>query len=129
MQTKGEPDIQKYTGSDFTCVTFYPDLKRFNMDYLDEDIVSLLSKRVHDIAGTNTSSGRTLKVLLNNTRIECRNFEEYIGMYQGIEAPVAFERIGDRWEIGVGVSDGSFQQVLPPYTPLYLLYPCNPYNP
>jgi DNA topoisomerase-2 len=111
MQDKTQPAVTKFSGTDYTCVTFYPDLKRFKMDCLDEDIVALLSKRVHDVAGTNTASGAKLNVYLNGARIEAKNFEQYISMYQGIEAPVAFERFGDRWEIGVGVSDGTFQQV------------------
>ena len=31
--------------------------------------------------------------------------------FKGLEAPCVFERINDRWEVGVGISDGSFQQV------------------
>ena len=111
MTSRKDPVIGKHSGSDFTCVTFYPDLKRFKMEELDEDIVSLLSKRVYDIAGTNTASGAKLNVYLNGDRIEVRKFEDYLGMYEGIESPIAFERINERWEVGVGVSDGSFQQV------------------
>lgn len=111
MTKRNEPVIQKGSGTDFTCITFYPDLKRFKMDCLDEDIVSLLSKRVYDIAGTNTAAGAKLTVLLNGARLDTKNFESYMGMYQGIEPPIAFERLNERWEIGVGVSDGSFQQV------------------
>ncbi len=106
------PTITKSAGgSDFTCITFYPDLPRFKMDCLDEDIVSLLSKRVYDIAGTNTSTGSKLTVVLNGSKIDHKTFESYMSIYQGLETPIAFERINDRWEIGVGVSDGSFQQV------------------
>lgn len=37
------PTITKSAGgSDFTCITFYPDLSRFIMDCLGEDIVPLL---------------------------------------------------------------------------------------
>jgi DNA topoisomerase-2 len=54
MTERRQPVVKESTGSDFTCVTFFPDLRRFNMDCLDEDIVSLFSKRVYDIAGANT---------------------------------------------------------------------------
>jgi DNA topoisomerase-2 len=47
---------------DYTCITFYPDLQKFKMDFLDEDIVSLLIKRAYDIAGVTSSK---VKVLLN----------------------------------------------------------------
>lgn len=36
---------------DFTKITFQPDLARFGMEQLDEDIVALLTRRVYDIAG------------------------------------------------------------------------------
>lgn len=32
MTQKEEPTIVPYSGSDFTCVTFKPELKRFGMD-------------------------------------------------------------------------------------------------
>jgi DNA topoisomerase-2 len=111
MGTRSEPEVTKYSGTDYTCITFKPDLARFKMDCLDEDIVALLSKRVYDIAATNTASGAKLNVALNGAKIDIRNFEQYIQTHRGLEPPVAFERVNDRWEVGVGISDGSFQQV------------------
>jgi len=35
-QEKGKAKITKYSGKDFTKVTFYPDLKRFGMAKLDK---------------------------------------------------------------------------------------------
>ena len=64
-----------------------------------------------DVSGTNTAKGPKLNVFLNGTKIDARSFETYIGLYDGLETPNAFEKISDRWEIGVGVSDGTFQQV------------------
>lgn len=76
MSQRSEPEIKKYTGTDFTCVTFKPDLFRFKMDFLDDDIVALLSKRVFDIAGTNTSSGAKLNLFLNGSKITISSFEQ-----------------------------------------------------
>lgn len=76
MTERSEPEIKKYTGSDFTSVTFKPDLERFKMDFLDDDIVSLLSKRVFDIAGTNLSTGVKLNIFLNNTKININSFQQ-----------------------------------------------------
>lgn len=111
MGSRTTPTIEKFSGTDFTSITFYPDLKRFKMEYMDEDIVSLLSKRVYDIAATNSAAGGKLNVFLNGVRVETRSFEQYISNCAGLEAPCAFERINDRWEVGVSVSDGTFQQV------------------
>ena len=114
MKDKEEPVVSKApTGkSDFTCVTFKPDLKRFKMSHLDDDIVALMSKRVYDMAGV---SPRDLKVYLNKSRLPVRCFEEYVGLYKttkaGEEAPFLFERVNDRWEVCVSLSEGQFTQV------------------
>ena len=111
MSVRKEPIIKKSTGSDFTSITFRPDLKRFKMNHLDDDIVALLSKRVHDIAGTNANGASKIAVYLNGNRVEVKSFESYIENFVGLESPCAFQRVNERWEIGIGPSEGSFQQV------------------
>jgi DNA topoisomerase-2 len=111
MGNKTDPEVVKFNGEDFTSITFFPDLQRFKMSCLDDDIVALLSKRVYDIACTTTAAGPKLTVYLNGSRVEVRNFEQYVGIHRGLEPLIAMERVNERWEIGVGVSDGSFQQV------------------
>lgn len=81
MSQRSDPEIKKFSGSDFTCVTFKPDLARFKMEFLDDDIVALLSKRVFDIAGTNTSSGAKLNLFLNGTKISIASFEKVFCQY------------------------------------------------
>jgi DNA topoisomerase-2 len=52
MSCHTEPEIDNYSGKDFVKVTFYPCFEKFNMDSgLDDEIVSLLTKRVYDMAG------------------------------------------------------------------------------
>lgn len=63
---------------DYTCIAFYPDLSKFKMEYLDEDIVSLLTKRAYDIAGVTASK---VKVYLNGTLIQVSDFESYCDLY------------------------------------------------
>ena len=51
MSKKKGPIIKKnYAGKDFTCVTFFPDLKRFKLKNLTKDFISLLHKRVSPIS-------------------------------------------------------------------------------
>jgi DNA topoisomerase-2 len=52
MSSQSAPEITKHTGASYTCITFEPDLKRFGMQRLDNDIVQLMKKRVYDLAGT-----------------------------------------------------------------------------
>lgn len=39
---------------DWTRVTFKPDLEKFEIEQLDEDILSLMKRRVYDVAACNT---------------------------------------------------------------------------
>ena len=52
MSKMHEPKIDKFAGDDYTEVVFYPDMSKFGMSGLDSDIVSLMMKRVYDIAGS-----------------------------------------------------------------------------
>jgi DNA topoisomerase-2 len=117
MKSSDEPIIKDLSASeqkkgDFVKITFSPDLEKFKMTSLDEDIVSLFSKRAYDIAGSMARcEGKTLSVILNGNKVPVKKFADYLKMYDGLEPPIAFEDDGKRWEIGVGVSDGSFKQV------------------
>lgn len=108
MGTKGTPKISSYSNSDYTCITFKPDLKRFNMTSLDNDIVSLFMKRVYDIAGVTTGK---LQVVLNGNKLKISKFNHYIDMYSNGSDNIIMEKPDDRWQIGIGSSDDGFQQV------------------
>lgn len=52
MSKKSEPQITSNTRKEeFTRITFKPDLEKFGMAAIDDDIESLLKKRVYDLAG------------------------------------------------------------------------------
>merc|ERR1719188_1721648 len=78
MGQKEKPKIVEYTGSDYTRVTFWPDLKRFGMKQLDKDIVGLMMKRVYDIAG---ATNRRCKVVLNGKPLPFAGFHDYVQLY------------------------------------------------
>nr|CCA21933.1 predicted protein putative [Albugo laibachii Nc14]CCA24783.1 topoisomerase putative [Albugo laibachii Nc14] len=110
MSQKESPAITSWNKQDFTCITFRPDLKRFKMDRLDDDIVSLFKKRVFDIAGVTDKS---LQVYLNEEKITCKSFPDYISLYTGESAKedVIFDKPTERWQVGFGPSDDGFQQI------------------
>lgn len=110
MSTHNDPKVTPLTKKeDYTSVTFYPDLVRFGMDKLDKDIVDLLTKRVHDLAGI---TDRRVKVYLNGSEIKLKTFEDYVNLYlSNTSLPKIYEVVSDRWEVGVSISDGVFQQV------------------
>ncbi|GAA6023335.1 hypothetical protein JCM10207_005750, partial [Rhodosporidiobolus poonsookiae] len=141
MSKKGKPkitDLKK--DEDWTQITFTPDLARFNMTELDKDTLSLLYKRVWDMAGIT----KKVKVYLNGKLLRCKDFKTYVEKYisgvnevagagakkkkkdgalddddlvgapeagEGAKPTIVYETIGDRWEVAFAVSDGQFQQV------------------
>jgi DNA topoisomerase-2 len=117
MGTAEEPSVKKCTAAekkrgDYTMITFSPDLARFNMTSLDKDTVGLLSKRAYDIAGSMANrAGKKLAVTLNGTKLAVKSFQDYLKLFDGINPPVAYEKFGERWEVGVSSTDGSPQQI------------------
>lgn len=110
MSVIGKPSVTNGSKKDsWTKITFYPDLAKFGMTYLNDDITAVMKKRVYDIAGTNPS----LKVFVNGERIPVKSFKDYISLYtdQNIEIPFMHDRSGDRWEVAVGASQGQLEQV------------------
>ena len=53
MSNKTEPVIKDCgkQESDFTKITFIPDLEKFGMETIDDDFIALIQKRVYDMAG------------------------------------------------------------------------------
>lgn len=102
-------------GDDYTKITFYPDLTKFKMDKLDKDFIDLISRRAFDLAG---STGGGVKVYLNGQRVQVKNFKDYIDLYNkeredenGQAVKCVYEKVNDRWEIGITLSEKGFQQV------------------
>lgn len=110
MQVKGKPEIVPSKEKSFTCITFKPDLAKFGMTKLDDDIVSLLSKRVYDVAGSTLEK---CGVHLNGEKLDIKNFRDYCDLYlltrQGV--PQIYEKCSDRWEICVSLTESGFNQV------------------
>ena len=103
------PEVTEYSRDmlDYTSVSFVPDLKRFGMKTLSDDIVALFSKRVLDIAGTTAPS---VRVFLNGKRLDsAKNFKQLAEQYLGPELTerCVHERVNDRWEVVVAPSPDS----------------------
>lgn len=123
MQKMGKAKITSSKSADFTRVTFKPDFKRFGMpDGIDDDLESLLYRRVYDMVGTV----RGIKVYLNGQQIKIKDFKAYCDLYAKSIAKERSDEEGGapsctvemdkdkghpRWEVGFAVSDGTFQQV------------------
>jgi len=123
MSKVGKAKITKTTGNtEFTRITFRPDLERFGMDKIDDDTVALLKKRVYDMAGTV----KDIKVFLNDERLKVKGFKQYVELYLNsvaaeaaenaggaaqVKPVIIYDQINPRWEVAFAVSDGTPQQV------------------
>ncbi|XP_026579602.1 DNA topoisomerase 2-alpha-like [Pseudonaja textilis] len=114
MTKAGETKLKHFVGEDFTCVTFQPDLSKFKMTVLDKDTVALMSRRAYDIAGTATN----IRVFLNGKKLPVNGFRSYVDMYikdkvddTGNALKVIHEKVNDRWEVCLTMSERGFQQV------------------
>jgi len=111
----------------YTKITFQPDLSKFKLTHLTDDIVSLMSKRVIDMAGISNK----VKIYLNDKKIEVNNFKKYINLYElstdrtksetnsdsnldsELESKevVLYEEV-ERWKLGIMyIPDGNFEQI------------------
>jgi DNA topoisomerase-2 len=103
------------SSSDFTKVTFKPDLAKFKMTHLDSDSVALMTRRAYDLAGCI----KGVAVHLNGTRLPVKSFKDYVELYvkgdqsqteEEIPRKVVYEAVNPRWEVAVTASNHGFQQ-------------------
>lgn len=115
MAKTSEPKVEQSSSKDdFTKITFHPDLTKFKMEKLEDDIISLMRRRAYDVA----ASTRGVSVFLNGLKLPIKNFKDYIDMYikeskddSGTPLKICYETCGDRWEVAVTLSEKGFQQV------------------
>jgi len=103
-----KPSITKCKLKPYTKITFKPDYARLGISGLTPDMISLLKKRVYDVAAVTDKS---LKVKYNSSLVPIKNFQQYIDLYIGdkTEAPRVYEDTGPegRWEYAVALSPNS----------------------
>ena len=101
----GAPSITKCKHKPYTKITFKPDYLRLGIPALTPDIISLLKKRVYDVAAV---TDKNLKVRYNSTLVPIKNFQQYIDLYIGDKSvsPRVYEDTGPggRWEYAVALT-------------------------
>jgi DNA topoisomerase-2 len=103
MYKKEDAVMQKIgRGKSSTKITFFPDFKRFGIDGLTDDIISLFEKRVYDVAACTRDN---VDVYLNGELLKIKDFRNYIDMFyedkEALEKTLIYEQINDRWAIGL----------------------------
>ena len=110
MRTVNPPAVKKYTKVSFTKITFYPDFKKFGLQELTSDIISVMKRRVYDISAC---TNKKVKVSLNGVSINIKDFIGYTSLYFIDRKPDAYEKIefgNYMWEIAAYRSE-QFSQV------------------
>ena len=103
----GAPKITKASSTKpYTKVSFRPDYARLGLSGLTPDLLSVLKKRIYDIAAVTDHSTKKIKVLFNGTQIPIKNFQNYIDSYIGptSESKRVYESVNERWEYAVALS-------------------------
>ena len=108
MKIVEDPIIKKSSAKPYTKVTWKTDFQRFEIDNFSEDMISLMIRRVYDIAGVTDPS---VNVYYNEQKIKVKSFPDYIKLYPSTSEKV-YEKLSDRWELGVAVSSNDkFEQI------------------
>ena len=111
LESIAAPVITKSTGKAYTKVTFKPDYARFGIEGLSPDMLSLLERRIHDIAAV---TDKKVIVKYNGASVPTKSFLNYIDMYIGTKADTnrVYEQANDRWEYAVSLAPSEeFTQV------------------
>jgi DNA topoisomerase-2 len=93
-----KPKIKK-SKKNFVKITFKPDLERFGLTHITDDLKSVIIKRVFDISAYNPN----IKVFYNNILVPIKNFKDYMKLFIS-ENDVYYEKVNEFWEIGISKS-------------------------
>ena len=108
MKIINPPTITKCNTKPYTKFTWNMDYKRFNIEKLSDDMVSLMIRRFYDIAGI---TDKKINVYYNKEKINIKSFQEYVELYPTISKKI-YEKSCERWEFSVCSSDtDKFEQV------------------
>ena len=106
FQKDGEAEIKSCRKKGFTSITFIPDLERFGLTELSDDIINLFKKRTYDIcANTN----KNVSIYYNDEKIPIKKFQDYIKLYLSNDSDnkiIVDEDNNERWSVGLVLNDG-----------------------
>lgn len=105
MKTIGKAKITDSTKHG-TTISFKPDYEYFKLPGLDQDHYDRLVKRIVDSAACNPG----LKFYINGTRIDIKNFNDYVEMYLDEGDAYVSDLTGD-WAVAVSKATDGYEQI------------------
>ena len=107
MATAGKPSIVKDKGAKgFVKITYEPDLSRFPGLDLDA-MCQVLHTRAIELAAM---AGKEVKVTWNGSLVPTNTFEKFIHLFIKDGTSHAYERCGERWEVGAVLAKNLFAE-------------------
>ncbi|CAD5218528.1 unnamed protein product [Bursaphelenchus okinawaensis] len=109
MTQTTSPEIEVARSEDYTKVTFTPDLQKFGMKVLDDEIIGLMARRALDISATT----KGVKVTLNGEVLAINTFHDYMNLFfedESSKTSLIYDH-NRRWQVGIGLSNRGFQQM------------------
>ena len=104
MRDREKPSVKK-SKTNFTQITYCPDLSQFGIEKIDEDHFKMIEKRVYDLAGCNPG----INFYFNGKLLNFKKFEDYIKLY--VQDYFYESKKDNTWSIGIALSENGFQQV------------------
>lgn len=104
MRDREKPSVKK-SKTNFTQITYCPDLSQFGIEKIDEDHFKMIEKRVYDLAGCNPG----INFYFNGKILNFKKFEDYIKLY--VQDYFYESKKDNTWSIGIALSENGFQQV------------------
>lgn len=100
MFDKEDPIVENTNSKGYVEISFIPDLKKFGLKELSDDMYGLFKKRVYDIA---MCCGSKVKVSFDGKLIKNNNFKTYIDLYfpENSDFKPILELGQERWNVGV----------------------------
>jgi DNA topoisomerase II len=101
MIRKDEPIIKKTKEKQYTLIKYIPDYAKFKIDGLSDNMIKIMEKRTYDVAAFTNSANITF----NGEQIKIKSFKDYINMYIDEDTENYYEKINNRWEVGICLND------------------------
>ena len=106
MSVCSKPSIVKDSKKGYVKITYEPDLSRFpGLDLAT--MITVLHTRTIELAAM---AGKEVKVSWNGSVITTNTFEKFMGLFIRDGTTHAYERCGDRWEVGAVLAKNLFAE-------------------